>query len=93
MPDGRQCACGNRGCLEAHFSGAALARDATEAAEQGQSAELANRLEANGGLSAADVAAAAAAGDATALDLIRRAAAAPARSSPDWSVSSTRDWW
>lgn len=71
VPDGRQCACGNRGCLEAHFSGAALARDATEAAEQGQSAELANRLEANGGLSAADVAAAAAAGDATALDLIR----------------------
>ena len=32
VPDGRPCACGNRGCLEAHFSGAALARDATEAA-------------------------------------------------------------
>ncbi|MCP8707671.1 ROK family protein [Streptomyces thermocarboxydus] len=71
VPDGRPCACGNRGCLEAHFSGAALARDATEAAEQQHSPELAARLEANGTLSAVDVAAAAAAGDATALDLIR----------------------
>ncbi|MFD6905614.1 ROK family protein [Streptomyces sp. NPDC060077] len=71
VPDGRPCACGNRGCLEAHFSGAALARDATEAAQQRLSAELAGRLESNGTLSAVDVAAAAAAGDATALDLIR----------------------
>ncbi|NEC52601.1 ROK family protein [Actinospica acidiphila] len=71
VPDGRPCACGNRGCLEAHFSGAALARDATEAAEQQRSPELAVRLEGNGTLSAVDVAAAAAAGDATALDLIR----------------------
>ncbi|MFD7684953.1 ROK family protein [Streptomyces sp. NPDC059781] len=71
VPDGRPCACGNRGCLEAHFSGAALARDAMEAAEQRLSAELAGRLETNGTLSAVDVAAAAAAGDATALDLIR----------------------
>lgn len=71
VPDGRPCACGNRGCLEAHFSGAALARDAMEAAQQQRSAELAGRLEANGTLSALDVAAAAAAGDATALDLIR----------------------
>ena len=71
VPDGRPCACGNRGCLEAHFSGAALARDAVEAAEQGLSEELASRLAANGTLTAVDVAAAAAAGDATALDLIR----------------------
>ncbi|MBT3154208.1 ROK family protein [Streptomyces sp. CHD11] len=71
VPDGRSCACGNRGCLEAHFSGAALARDATEAAQQQLSGELATRLESNGTLSAVDVAAAAAAGDATALDLIR----------------------
>ncbi|KAB1988322.1 ROK family transcriptional regulator [Streptomyces triticiradicis] len=71
VADGRPCACGNRGCLEAHFSGAALARDATQAARQGLSAELAARLEANGTLTAVDVAAAAAAGDATALELIR----------------------
>ncbi|MEU6274044.1 ROK family protein [Streptomyces populi] len=71
VADGRLCACGNRGCLEAHFSGAALARDATQAARQGLSAELAARFEANGTLTAVDVAAAAAAGDATALELIR----------------------
>jgi glucokinase-like ROK family protein len=71
VPDGRPCACGNRGCLEAHFSGAALARDALEAAQQGLSAQLADRLEANGTLTAVDVATAAAAGDATSLDLIR----------------------
>ncbi len=59
VPDGRPCACGNRGCLEAHFSGAALARDATEAAEQRLSPELATRLETSGTLSAVDVAAAA----------------------------------
>lgn len=71
VPDGRPCACGNRGCLEAHFSGAALARDAMEAAGQGLSAELASRLETHGTLSAVDIAAAAAAGDAVSLDLIR----------------------
>ncbi|MGW3950373.1 ROK family protein [Streptomyces sp. NPDC004752] len=71
VPDGRPCACGNRGCLEAHFSGAALARDALEAAQQGLSAELAARLAANGALTGVDVAAAAVAGDAIALGLIR----------------------
>ncbi len=71
VPDGRPCACGNRGCLEAHFSGAALARGAMEAARQGLSAELADRLAVNGTLTGADVAAAAVAGDTTALDLIR----------------------
>jgi glucokinase-like ROK family protein len=70
-PGSRQCACGNRGCLEAYFSGAALARDAEEAARDGRSAELAGRLEAAGRLSASDVAAAAAAGDTASLHLIR----------------------
>ncbi|GEB52665.1 sugar kinase [Streptomyces cacaoi] len=70
-PDGRQCACGNRGCLEAYFGGAALARDAEEAARDGRSAELARLLEAKGRLTAADVAVAASAGDGTSLDLIR----------------------
>lgn len=71
VPGGRPCTCGNRGCLEAHFGGAALARDATEAAQQGLSADLAARLAAKGTLTGVDVAAAAAAGDAIALDLIR----------------------
>ncbi|MYX21898.1 ROK family transcriptional regulator, partial [Streptomyces sp. SID8380] len=56
-PEGRSCACGNRGCLEAHFSGAALARDAQDAAREGRSPVLAERLGAQGTLNAADVAA------------------------------------
>ncbi|MEU5023892.1 ROK family protein [Streptomyces milbemycinicus] len=71
VPGGRPCACGNRGCLEAHFSGAALARDAVQVAQQGLSTDLAARLATNGTLTAADVAAAATAGDTAALDLIR----------------------
>lgn len=70
-PEGRQCACGNRGCLEAYFGGAALARDAEVAAREGRSTELAQRLSATGRLTAADVAASAAAGDGASLDLIR----------------------
>ncbi|MGW7354133.1 ROK family transcriptional regulator [Streptomyces sp. Z26] len=74
-PDGRQCACGNRGCLEAHFSGAALARDAEAAARDERSPELSGRLAASGRLTGADVAAAAAAGDVVSLDLIREGGA------------------
>ncbi|MFC5219000.1 ROK family transcriptional regulator [Streptomyces coerulescens] len=66
---GHPCPCGNSGCLEAHFSGAALARDAL--AESGHPGQLADRLAASGTLTAADVAAAAAAGDAVAGELIR----------------------
>jgi glucokinase len=33
VPDGRRCACGNRGCWETYASGSALARDARELAE------------------------------------------------------------
>ncbi|MFG2830192.1 ROK family transcriptional regulator [Streptomyces sp. NPDC048434] len=70
-PDGRACACGNHGCLEAYFGGAALARDAADAARDGTSPELAVRLAAGAPLTAADVAGAAASGDAAALELIR----------------------
>jgi glucokinase-like ROK family protein len=70
--DGPQCACGNTGCLEALFGGNALVRDATALAQAGRSMELATRLEAAGRLTAADVSAAAGAGDAVALDLIRQ---------------------
>jgi glucokinase-like ROK family protein len=69
--DGPMCTCGNVGCLEAHFSGAALARDATEAARSGRSDLLAQRLREAGTLTAADVAVAMAAGDAAALELVR----------------------
>ncbi|MFE2993109.1 ROK family protein [Streptomyces sp. NPDC059262] len=70
-PDGSPCACGNTGCLEAHFGGNALARDATALAQAGRSAELAGRLEAMGRLTPEDVSAAAGAGDAASLELIR----------------------
>ncbi|GAB3860493.1 hypothetical protein GCM10029963_63490 [Micromonospora andamanensis] len=56
-PHGPVCSCGNAGCLEALFSGAALAKDATSAARAGTSPSLAERLEANGEVSALDVAA------------------------------------
>ncbi|MCX4648094.1 MULTISPECIES: ROK family protein [unclassified Streptomyces] len=69
--DGSPCACGNTGCLEAHFGGNALVRDATALAEAGRSAELAGRLEAMGRLTPEDVSAAAGAGDAASLELIR----------------------
>ena len=69
--DGPVCACGNVGCLEASFSGAALARDATSAANAGRSPELAERLARAGVLTAADVAGAAATGDAVAVEMVR----------------------
>jgi len=69
--DGPVCACGNSGCLEAFFGGAALARDALAAAGSGRSPALAALLEAGGELTAADVAIAVGQGDAEALRLIR----------------------
>ncbi|MEU7382322.1 MULTISPECIES: ROK family protein [unclassified Streptomyces] len=70
-PDGPRCACGNIGCLEAYFGGSSLVRDATALAQSGRSAELAGRLEAAGRLTPEDVSAAAGAGDAASLELIR----------------------
>ncbi|KRV50651.1 ROK family transcriptional regulator [Wenjunlia vitaminophila] len=71
QPDGRPCACGNSGCLEAHVGGGALARDAQDAARSGRSPELAARWETAGHLTAADLTAAAAVGDVASLELVR----------------------
>jgi glucokinase-like ROK family protein len=71
---GPVCSCGNAGCLEALFSGAALARDALAAARTGESPALAERLAAygsEGSLTAKDVADGAAEGDVTCIRLIR----------------------
>ncbi|MEV8507980.1 ROK family transcriptional regulator [Actinoplanes sp. NPDC051475] len=68
---GPMCSCGNAGCLEALFSGAALARDALAAARSGEAPALAERLAANGELGARDVADGAAEGDVTCIRLIR----------------------
>ncbi|MFI5933063.1 ROK family protein [Actinoplanes sp. NPDC051494] len=70
-PQGPMCSCGNAGCLEALFSGAALARDALAAARSGESPALAERLAANKALGARDVAEGAAEGDVTCIRLIR----------------------
>jgi len=66
------CSCGNAGCLEAFFGGTALARDALAAARSDRSPELAALLERTGTLTAADVAAAAAAGDPASVAMIRQ---------------------
>ena len=68
---GPVCACGNVGCLEAFFGGAALARDASAAARSGRSATLAELLDGHDRLSAEDVGTAIARGDAVALRLVR----------------------
>ena len=68
---GPMCSCGNAGCLEALFSGAALARDAGAAARSGESPALAERFAANGEIGARDVADGAAEGDVTCIRLIR----------------------
>ena len=68
---GPTCTCGNDGCLEAFFGGAALARDAELAARSGRSPVLAERLAEAGRLTAVDVGTAAAAGDAAAVALVR----------------------
>ncbi|MEU4378393.1 ROK family protein [Micromonospora echinofusca] len=68
---GPMCSCGNVGCLEALFSGAALAKDATAAARSGASPALAERLAARGAVTALDVAGGAIEGDVTCIQLIR----------------------
>jgi glucokinase-like ROK family protein len=70
-PGGPVCACGNVGCLEALFGGAALARDALVAARSGASPALAERLATTNTVTAKDVADGAAEGDVTCIRLIR----------------------
>jgi glucokinase len=48
VPDGRQCGCGNRGCLEQYASGTALVRN-TQAAAAGNSLLAADMLDRAGG--------------------------------------------
>jgi glucokinase-like ROK family protein len=68
---GPVCACGNAGCLEATFGGAALARDAAAVARSGESPALAERLTRGATLAARDVGEGAAEGDITCIRLIR----------------------
>ncbi|NEE03606.1 ROK family transcriptional regulator [Phytoactinopolyspora halotolerans] len=68
---GPTCACGNSGCLEAYFGGAALARDAMAAVRGGRSPALVALHDQKGELSAEDVATAATQGDAYAVQMVR----------------------
>ncbi len=70
-PTGPMCSCGNVGCLEAVFSGAALAREATVAARTEVSPALAERFAARGVVTALDVAQGAIEGDVSCIQLIR----------------------
>jgi glucokinase-like ROK family protein len=68
---GPVCACGNAGCLEAVFGGAALARDAAAVARSGESPALAERLTRGVTVGAREVGEGAAEGDITCIRLIR----------------------
>ncbi|HEV7898534.1 MAG TPA: ROK family transcriptional regulator [Planosporangium sp.] len=65
------CPCGSRGCLEATFGGAALARQAIAAGTSRESTVLADRLARQGSLTAVDVGIAAQQGDPVAVRLVR----------------------
>jgi len=73
VPDGRLCACGNRGCWEQYASGTALGQTAREVATSSPAAaeQLLERVDGDASrLTGEDVAAAAAEGDALALELV-----------------------
>lgn len=74
-PHGPRCHCGNLGCVETMAAGPAIARAATEAAQAGQSALLAQMLTERGALKLADVAAASRAGDVAANAIVQRSGA------------------
>jgi glucokinase-like ROK family protein len=67
------CRCGNIGCLEALAGGAAIGRHGEAAAQEGRSPRLLAAYDEHGGLSAEDVARAAAFGDPVAVDLLQSA--------------------
>jgi glucokinase len=73
LPDGPQCTCGNRGCLEALASGTALAAEGLALVRQGSAPRL-EELAGEGPVTARLMATAAAAGDTQVGAAIERAA-------------------
>jgi glucokinase len=73
--DGPQCSCGLRGCLEVMASGPAIARRADDAVRAGRQSQLADGRT----VTAVDVYAAAAAGDALAAEIVAAAGRSLAR--------------
>lgn len=72
VEEGVVCRCGNVGCLEALAGGAAIARDAENAARSGRSAWLAATLERGEVITAITVAEGASHGDIACVELIQR---------------------
>ncbi len=70
-PDGRQCACGQRGCVEAYSSATSTAARAAQALQQGCESSLS---QVEGTLTAKDVADHARQGDALAIKIIDQSA-------------------
>jgi glucokinase-like ROK family protein len=71
-PHGPRCHCGNLGCVESMAAGPAIARQATEAAQAGESPLMAAVLAENGVITPLDVAQASRAGDAAANAIVQR---------------------
>jgi glucokinase-like ROK family protein len=70
-PGGPRCHCGNLGCVETMAAGPAIVRQATDAAQTGGSAMLAERLTEQGQLTPEDVGLASRAGDAAANAIVQ----------------------
>jgi predicted NBD/HSP70 family sugar kinase len=71
-PDGPRCHCGNLGCVETMAAGPAIARLGIDAAREGRSALLAQRLADQGALTPEDVGHASRAGDSAANAIVQR---------------------
>jgi glucokinase len=69
VPDGLQCNCGQRGCLEAYASASAIARIVTREIEKGESSILAERVQAGEPIDGRDVCEAAEADDPLCLSV------------------------
>ena len=72
VPNGEPCGCGNRGCLEAYASDAAILRRCAGALERGE-APLLDQLRGEGALSMEHVLAAQEAGDPAAAEIVEQA--------------------
>ena len=70
VPDGRECTCGQRGCLEAYASAKMTVERAEEALARGESSSLQQIQKQNGGFTCKDVFDHARQGDELALEII-----------------------
>ena len=75
-PDGRQCGCGQKGCVEAYASANSIAARAAEAIQAGGKSSLSKILEEKGTITCKDVFAHADANDELATDIVEAAAKA-----------------